>query len=253
MMTGKKITNGLMVAVVGLVLAMAPASHADLTNELGILDLTANGGINPATGVAWALGDTYRFVFLSSTGTQATNTSINYYNTFVQDLANASALNIGVDEGVTWKAIASTATVDARDNTSTHVGVDGTGESIWLLDGETLVASNNVALYSTTIKHPNGTTWFSETAGAPLDVGYYGHVWTGSTGAGTVYTADGLGAIDGTSTYGQWRANNNADHWISRGPNIPQAEVKPLYGLSEPLHVVGGATPATPGTLIYGK
>ena len=39
----------------------APVSAGgELTSELGILDLTANGGINPATGAAWASGDTYR-------------------------------------------------------------------------------------------------------------------------------------------------------------------------------------------------
>ena len=36
-----------------------------LTSQLGILDLTANGGTNPSTGAAWKDGDTYRLVFIA--------------------------------------------------------------------------------------------------------------------------------------------------------------------------------------------
>jgi len=55
-------------ALAGLALA-AGSANAALTSQLGILDLTANGGINPATGFAWEAGDTYRFIFATSTGT----------------------------------------------------------------------------------------------------------------------------------------------------------------------------------------
>ena len=41
----------------------------DLVSELGILDLAANGGINPATAAAWAVGDGYRIGFGKCSGT----------------------------------------------------------------------------------------------------------------------------------------------------------------------------------------
>ena len=44
-------------AVAALVFALAPAAQAALMGELGILDLTANGGINPGTGNPWAIND----------------------------------------------------------------------------------------------------------------------------------------------------------------------------------------------------
>jgi hypothetical protein len=76
------------IAVVG----MALHAHAQLEGQLGILDLTANGGNNPATGAAWQAGDQYRIVFTSSTTTQATSTDIATYDAFVQGLADAASL-----------------------------------------------------------------------------------------------------------------------------------------------------------------
>ena len=62
-----------------------------LSGQLKILDLAANGGINPNTGVAWAEGDKYRFMFISDGTRNASSASIADYNTFVQDAAIASA------------------------------------------------------------------------------------------------------------------------------------------------------------------
>ena len=69
-------------ATAGLVLTAASANAA-LTSQLGILDLTANGGINPATGVDWEAGDTYRLAFVTSGTILGTSTSIATYNAFV--------------------------------------------------------------------------------------------------------------------------------------------------------------------------
>jgi len=67
----------LAIAAVAMALFVGTANAA-LTTELGILNLAANGGINPATGAAWAAGDTYRFAFTSSGVTTATSTDINW-------------------------------------------------------------------------------------------------------------------------------------------------------------------------------
>ena len=81
------------------------SSNAALIGQLGVLDLTANGGINPATSSPWQLGDQYRFAFVTSTTRNATSTVIADYNTFVQNAANASSLGLS---GATWKVIGST-------------------------------------------------------------------------------------------------------------------------------------------------
>ncbi|MFO8013599.1 MAG: hypothetical protein R6X20_09880, partial [Phycisphaerae bacterium] len=136
-------------AVVGLVFALAPGAQAALMGELGILDVTANGGINPATGSAWAYGDYYRFAFITSTDGDSypASSDISTYNDMVQGLADVSSLNIGQDEGGYWRVIGSTADVDARDNTPTNPDEDGTGDAIFLLDGSTVVGHDNGDLW----------------------------------------------------------------------------------------------------------
>ena len=66
----------------------AEPAHCDC--DLGVLDTEANGGINPNTGVAWVVGDTYRLVFCTEDVYQATSTNIDVYNAYVQ-AASASA------------------------------------------------------------------------------------------------------------------------------------------------------------------
>jgi len=125
----------------------AASANAELIGQLGLMELTANEGINPATGEPWQLGDKYRFVFHTSPDwdAPATETDIEWYNARVQSAANASVYPIS---GVTWKVIGSTAEVDARDNTSTNPEVDGYGEAIFLLDGQTIVARNYADLWA---------------------------------------------------------------------------------------------------------
>src|SRR5215471_8873092 len=68
-------------------------------------------------------GDQYRLVFVTSTRRTATSSSIGDYNLFVTNAANTVPELAAL--GTTWTAIASTATVDARDNTLTNPGTDG--------------------------------------------------------------------------------------------------------------------------------
>jgi len=210
----------------------------DLTTDFGILDLTENGGINPATGDLWQGGDTYRFIFASSTGMVATSTNIADYNAFVQTLADASPKNIGAAQGATWKAIASTATMAANVNTATD---SGTGESIWLVNGTTLVADDYADLYGSQT-HSSAINK-SETGGSPYDGGDYTSVWTGSDGAGNIKANDELGDDDGTSHTGLWGATSGA-HWIDRF-SVDQTRIKGLYGLSMPLTVYGSPAAIT--------
>jgi len=245
---------------------LAGTASADLVTELGILDLTANGGNNPATGNPWGAGDTYRFAFTSSGLTTATSPDINYYNTFVQNLANASPLNVGAAQGATWKAIASTASVDARDNTSTNIAVNGSGEAIYLLDGTTIVATDYAHLWGSggpSVGLPDGHTNAinkTELLTTPSNAGTtWGDVWTGThryaypdsnygtedaTGAGP------LGDPDRDAERGLWPATSGT-HWIWRWGGPTDYEL-PIYALSDPLTVTddsaGGGAVAIAGT-----
>jgi hypothetical protein len=100
-----------------------------------VLDLTANGGINPSTGNPWQAGDNYRLVFATSTTTTAASTSIATCNTLVQNAANKSTTFPNPDT-VSWKAICSTGSVNANTGT-----VTGAGEAIFLMNGSTVTAT----------------------------------------------------------------------------------------------------------------
>ena len=80
-------------------------------------------------------GDPYVLAFVSSTVRDGTSSNIGDYNNFVQGLADTAG--IGQAQGLTWKAIASTATVDARDNVGNFGNVP-----VYLLDGTTVIADS---------------------------------------------------------------------------------------------------------------
>jgi len=122
MFTQNRIRNLLTLAAVATV-ALAASANAALVGQLGVLTPAANGGINPATGVAWADGDTYRLAFVSSTSRNATSPDIADYHAHVQAAANAAGLG-----GATWYNIGQSANnpdraVNAYNNGSTNVGI----------------------------------------------------------------------------------------------------------------------------------
>ena len=121
--------------------------NLSLAGQLGVLDLTANYGINPMTGELWKVGDTYRLIFTTSTTRNATSSNVADYNAFVNAAAAGSSAfpNLG---DATWYAIASTPTVDARDNTLTNKAVPHPDAAFYLTDGSTLFAGNNNDLWS---------------------------------------------------------------------------------------------------------
>ena len=77
-----------------------------------------------------ATGDKFRLIFLSSTKSDATDTDIGTYNTFIQGLAAAGHTDIqSYSSG--FRVVGCTASVDAVDNT----GTTGTGVPIHWLGG----------------------------------------------------------------------------------------------------------------------
>ncbi|MCY4480880.1 MAG: fibronectin type III domain-containing protein [Rhodospirillales bacterium] len=132
-------------------------------------------------------GDSFRLLFVTSTTRNAQSTNIADYNSFVQARANANtALRPFKDE---FRALISTATVDARDNTGTAPAgssyTAGEGVPIYWLGGAK-VADDYADLYDGSWDSRSGKT---ETGGS------YGFgVWTGSNADGTAHALYPAGA-----------------------------------------------------------
>lgn len=177
-------------AAVALLLAATASPNA----HGSAIDLSTPAGLNP--------GDTFRFVFVTkgtygttpSPGTiTAASSDINVYNTFVNTEAAGATYGGAV---VSWKAIGSTATVDARDN----VGGFDTTVPVYLVDG-TLVANN---LKTNAL---SGGFWSGRLLGTTtLNLAIDGSVvnsktWTGSTNDGRASTYSDARYL-GSTAYG---------------------------------------------------
>lgn len=201
-----------------------------LGGQLGVLDLAANGGNNPATGNPWQLGDTYRLVFASSDARNATATDINIYNGFIQNLADNSTLFTGSGS---WKALGATETVTVRDNTATN---GGGGEAIFLTDGSTIIGTNYGDFW-------NGHTPVTEA----INIDENGNsvsgqqVFTGFSSNGGTITDRYLDTTTISNnalrvTVGRTDANNSG-RWAQQFNTSPTSE-RIFYGLSDPLSIV---------------
>ena len=157
-MLNRYVQSGLVPTVGMLILFLCGVSHA-VPLVLQPLEL------NP--------GDKYRLVFVTSTSRNAISTDIADYNDFVQAAADASSLSA---LGQTWKAIGSTASVDARDNTNTNPFADGTGEPLYVVNGAK-IAVNYLDLWDGSILNSLSTTELGNDMHAP--------VWTGTLVNGT--------------------------------------------------------------------
>ena len=169
-------------------------------------------------------GDQFRLMFVTSTTRDASSTNIADYNSFVQGRAAAGHNSIR-SYSAQFRALGSTATVDARDNTSTT----GTGVPIYWLDGAK-VADNNADFYdgswdSSAARNESGGTVTS------------GVAWTGSENDGT---KDSGFELAGSSSF--TRLGDPVHTTRTRGINdtvAPSTDSNSLYGLS-PVFQVGG-------------
>ena len=176
-------------------------------------------------------GDSFRLMFVTSDKRDATSTNIDDYNSFVQ---NAAARNEHLKEfSSRFRVLASTESVDARDNTSTT----GTGVPIFWLNGEP-VDTDYEGLYS--------GSWWSRNGVDELEqpIGYDERIWTGSTregvrveGARNLYlgSASGEGAV---ATMGI------AATFFDR--TLSTSEKAHFYALSPVLRLAGGTPTPTP-------
>jgi len=232
--TRNRTLTALSSAVVVLAILAGPPQARALDGQLGILTPETLAGNNPATGAPWAPGDQYRFAFFTSGTTTAQSADIDTYNEWVQGLANATTVyDIGADEGVTWKVIGSTNTIDARDNTSTNPHIQ-TGHAIFLLDGSTVVANNYADLWDGGIQ-----SIIDLTEQGTLDTGW---PWTGTYLDGTLSSDHGASysGLGGGGQVGQGRSDITTE-WIWRTwTGDPPDRQLNMYALSDPLTIAGG-------------
>ena len=137
---------------------------------------------DPAMGIVpadWALrpaglnaGDKFRLLFVTTGKRNATSADIADYNSFVQNSAAAGHAAVR-DYSSGFRALASTAAVDARDNTATT----GTGVPIYWLNSS-ILADDNADLYDGGWANESlRTNERGTTSSATV-------VWSGSTDAG---------------------------------------------------------------------
>lgn len=196
-----------------------------LTGPALSVPITTPPGLNP--------GDPYRLAFVTSTSRDATSSNITEYNQFVDDQAETVAALAALNQD--WKAIASTASVDALTNTSTDPSPAGnTGVPIFLLDG-TKIADHYDELWSAALDAPVNVTESGAPSGDQV-------VWTGSEPTGTAATF----SMGTPSTVRAGRTLFTDSRWIGQFDLAP-TELHPLYGISGVLSAAESAVPE-PGT-----
>ena len=172
-------------------------------------------------------GDQYRLVFVTSTSTSTTSSSIAYYNAFVTKAANLDPALESL--GTTWTAIASTSTVAARDNTDTNPS--SLGLPIYSLAGQ-LIATSNPDLWGGSI---SSSISFDENGVPPLPG--YTEVWTGTGSTGVPNDpTDPLG----TSLPAWGNTKSATSSWIDTGGYYPAPGNHTLYAISGDLTVIPG-------------
>ena len=187
-------------------------------------------------------GDQFRLLFLSSTKRDGSSTAIADYNTFVQERAAAGHADIRA-YSTGFRAVGCTATVDARDNTSTT----GTGVPIYWLNGAK-AADNYADFYDgnwddeVNDKNESGTNGpdTSQINNRPFTG--CDHDGTEAYGGGAISQALGTTDRSGLSRVG--RPNFPGDNGpIGSNFTAATSETRPMYGLSAVFQVPDTTAP----------
>jgi hypothetical protein len=160
-------------------------------------------------------GSPYQLIFVTSGKRDATSTDVADYNAFV---AQQAALNPDLPQGLTWRVIASTATVAAMDNAG------ASALPIYNTAGQ-LVADSGAALWSGdyhTLANPIG---FDQFGAATTDWGWtgtnlYGEIDQAALGHNTV-------ALGDPTTTDAW--------YLSAGAAGTRTYSRSFYALSSPI------------------
>jgi hypothetical protein len=180
-----------------------------------------------ATPAGLAPGAQFRFLFLTSGTQAATSTDIADYNTFVNSQASGATYEGSV---VSWKAVGSTATVNARDN----VGGFGGNVPVYLTNGTLLAGdlttgTSNKGLWS-------GLLFTTPTIGIDGNGVTTSFAHTGSNADGTGLTDRQLGA-DSFVQYGDPTINAGTFGRYFSLNGMPTSIAVNFYGVSSELTV----------------
>ncbi len=206
-------------------------TFAFLTNS-AMADFVAPATLSP--------GDTFHWVFVTSTTGDAFDSNISTYNNRVNsaadNLPDAGNDVLGVSgvsflRDINWFAIASTATVDARDN------IGDPTSPIYRFD-DALVADNEADLWDESIDNAINTTEMMTTVGERSE-----HVWTGTHYNGERDSLRPLGGDPDWVRHGRVVAHSG---WVKYGSVHPKYGGR-LYAISEELTVV-----PVPGAALLG-
>jgi hypothetical protein len=167
-------------------------------------------------------GDQYRLAFVTSLDHSGASSDINVFNDFVTEVANSSYELVSLN--TSWKAIASTDSVDARDNTATNPNVS-VGVPIYNLVG-VRIANNYADLWDGSLIAGSAINATEQTQGR------FTQVWTGTSPDGTGFLE--LGATGGGSVGG---SNSGTSNWIWAGFYSSDRQLA-FYGMSGVLTVV---------------
>ena len=191
-------------------------------------------------------GDIYHVVFVTSTLHLPTSGAITFYDGRVQAAADASSmgLNSAYGETLTWKAIASTGTVDAINNANI-------GGAVYRLDG-VRVASSAADMWDGTLLNPINLTEEMlapiATAACTFSPGCKPDApWTGSNPDGTKDASGFFLGNPGNFAFREADANLTSVSWITDITDFNNRHHS-LYGISQPL-VFQATTVPEPSTL----
>ena len=175
-------------------------------------------------------GDAFRLQFVSSTKRDATSTDIADYNTHVQSAAAAGHAGIQ-SYSAHFRALGSTSTVDARDNTGTTYTSTAKGVPIYWLDGQS-IADDYEDFYD--------GTWASTIDKDENGSGIGTQVWTGSANDGTASSP--LGATGNQVQAGH--PGRQDQHFVFRVSSSSTENA--IYGLSPVFRIMAGPASGSP-------
>ena len=208
---------------------------------VGEVEVPANWALIPS---GLSGGDSFRLLFVSSTKRDASSTDIADYNSFVQARAAAGHAALASHSSA-FRAVASTASVDARDNTSTT----GTGVPVYWVGGQK-VADDYADFYDASWDSCAARDESGGSVALPnLDANLASAIWTGTNHDGTAETARALGtatprvAILAESCDSRYSATAFPLRFQFTTGTKAKTSNRYLYGLSPVFEVAGTADP----------
>ena len=184
-------------------------------------------------------GDSFRLIFIPSTGIDGGSSALSFYDNHVQSAAAGGHTDIQAYSSA-FKMLGSTRLTDARD----HTGTTGIGVPIYWLNGAK-VADNYADFYD--------GTWDEEAqgrreSGAVVNLTSAWQIWTGSTHEGTELFATGgntraLGQAVSGNLVGVGKPNSTTSgHGPLAGQTADKNGSKAVYALSDVFIVASNPT-----------